>query len=122
MTDGSRSGWQGRSPVFRVVVAVAVAVLVGFVSLLIRNPDMLHRVTGAGHAVGDCVRVEPGLNGSTMKDADCSSAENSMFSGDPVYQVSSVEDGKDASCPGGGFDHVTFSNEPENMTYCLVMK
>ena len=39
---------------------------------------------------------------------------------DPVYRVNDVKKGKDASCPGG-LDRVTFSNEPENTTYCLQM-
>jgi len=120
--NDDRSAWQRSSPLFRIGVAVAAVALVWLVSFVIRNPDVLHRVTGAGYAVGDCVHVEPGFNGSNMAKADCSAAGNSGLTGDPVYRVAQVEKGKDAYCPGGGFDHVTFSNEPEDMTYCLIMQ
>lgn len=113
--------WQGTSPVFRVGMALAAVALVWLLSFVIRNPDALHRITGAGYAVGDCVRVEQLLNNADMTKADCASASSSQL-GDPVYQVTEVKDGKNAYCPGGGFDHVTFSNEPEDRTYCLVMR
>jgi hypothetical protein len=118
----SRTAWQRRSPLFRIGVAVAAVALIWLVSFIARNPDALHRVTGAGYAVGDCVHVEQGFRDASMKKADCGAAGDSLLSGDPVYRVAAVEKGKDASCPGGGFDHVTFSNEPENMTYCLVIE
>jgi hypothetical protein len=118
----SRSGWQRRSPLFRIGAAVGAVALVWLVSFVARNPDALHRVTGAGYAVGDCVRVEQGFRDADMKKADCGSAGDSLLSGDPVYRVAAVEKGKDAFCPGGGFDHITFSNEPEDRTYCLVIR
>ena len=118
----SRSAWQQKPLSFRLTVAVVVASLVTGIGFLIQNPDFLHRVTGAGFAVGDCVRVgSAGLSGSDMKRADCSSGDVGSL-GDPVYQVTQVVSGKNGYCPGGGFDHVTFSNEPEDRTYCLVMK
>jgi hypothetical protein len=119
---GGGSTWQRMSPGARLVVAFVVAALVVMVSFVIRNPDFLHRISGGGYAVGDCVRVRvAGLSGSEMDKADCTSDPAEQFSGDPVYRVARVEDGKDASCPVSGFGGVTFSNEPEDRTYCLVI-
>ena len=119
---GPGSTWGRMSPGARILVSVAVAVLVMTVSFVIRNPDFLHRITGGGYAVGDCVHVRfAGLSGSEMDRTDCTSDPVTAFNGDPVYRVARVEDGKGASCPAGGFGDVTFSNEPENRTYCLVI-
>ena len=113
---------QSRSPLVRIGGAVAAVALIWGVSFVVRNPDVLHRVTGGGFDVGDCVHVAPGLHGSEMNKAECGTTGSSVFTGDPVYRVDEVKKGKDAFCPGGGFDHVTFSNEPEDRTYCLVVR
>lgn len=116
--------WQRMSPGARVVVAFAVAALVVMLSFVIRNPDFLHRFTGAGYAVGDCVKVRAaGLSDSDMDKADCPSSNDpaALFGGEPVYRVARVEDGKDGYCASTGLGSVTFSNEPENKTYCLVI-
>jgi hypothetical protein len=116
------STWQRMSPGARVVVALGAAAVITMVSFVIRNPDSLHRFTGGGYAVGDCVHVRfAGLNGSDMDRTDCTSGPANAFSGDPVYRVARVEDGKDASCPATGLGGATFSNEPEDRTYCLVI-
>lgn len=100
---------------FRVGAAIVGVLAIWLISFVIRNPDSLHRLTGPEFSVGDCVTVGyAGLSGSDMKKATCG---DSPSLGDPVYQVTQVQKGKDGRCP-----EVTFSNEPENTTYCLTMR
>ena len=120
MADQAADPGPRRSILVRVGVALAAVAVVWLISYVIQNPDLLHRVTGPGFAVGDCAHLGAGLHGSEMDKADCGTAGKAVFSGDPVYRVDSVEKGKNGICPGG-FEHVTFSNEPEDTTYCLTL-
>jgi hypothetical protein len=109
------TSWQSRSPMFRIVVAIAGVLLVWLVTFLIRNPDALHRLTGPEFAVGDCVTVQyAGLQDSDMEKADCAESGSLV---DPVYKVTQVQKGSHGICPD-----TTFRNEPEDTTYCLVMR
>jgi hypothetical protein len=111
----SSTSWQSRPLAFRVGAAIVGVLVIWLVSFVIRNPDALHRLTGPEFSVGDCVTVGyAGLSGSDMKKATCG---DSPSLGDPVYQVTQVRKGKDGRCP-----ETTFSNEPENTTYCLTMR
>lgn len=114
-----RTAWRDRPLSQRLAIAVPVAILITFVLFLIRNPDFLHRVTGPEFKVGDCVHVRQGLTNASMSGTECK-ANSLTNTNDVVYRVDQVKDGKDASCPGG-LNRVTFSNEPENTTYCLTM-
>lgn len=105
----------------RLLIAVVAAAVVVLVGVVVNNPDILHRVTGSEYKVGDCVTVRTSvLHGADMNRTDC---RPNKFTGDPadvVYRVDAVKPGKNATCPGGP-SRVTFSNEPENTTYCLTM-
>jgi hypothetical protein len=101
------------------MIAIPAAALVVLVLFVIRNPDFLHRFTGPEFTVGDCVHVRQGFTDSSMSGTECTS-NNLSNPGNPVYRVDQVKSGKDASCPGG-LNRVTFSNEPEDTTYCLTM-
>ncbi len=106
----------------RAVVAIAVGVVAIIVLFLVRNPDFMHRFTGHEYKVGDCVHVQPRIVDETMVRTDCAPPRSIGNLNDAVYQVVDVRDGKDASCGGiNGFAGITFSNEPENTTYCLRM-
>ena len=113
------TNWRDRPVSHRLMIAIPVAVVLMVVFFIARNPDILHRVTGPEFKVGDCVHVRQGLRDSSMNRTECQSNSLKNMS-DPVYKVTAVKEGKDASCPGG-LDRVTFSNEPEDTTYCLQM-
>jgi hypothetical protein len=104
---------------YRIAIAIPVAIVIMLVLFVIRNPDFLHRFSGPEFKVGDCVHVEQRLTDSSMSRTECKANSVSNTS-NPIYRVDQVKDGKDASCPGG-FNRVTFSNEPEDTTYCLTM-
>jgi hypothetical protein len=55
-----------------------------------------------------------------MERTDCTQSGISTNLNDQVYRVESVQDTKDGQCPPG-WDRITFSNEPEDTTYCLVL-
>jgi hypothetical protein len=110
--------WKNLPIGVRIVVALAAAGLVTLAGFLINNPDFLHRFTGNGFKVGDCATVAAaGLSGAKMDHADCPHGHGTGL--DPIYRVDNVLDGKDGRCPGSHWG-VTFSNEPENVTYCLT--
>lgn len=115
------SSWSNKPVASKIVVSLVVAAVVSAVLFVIRNPDFLHRLTGPGFKTGDCATVAASiLSGGEMKHADCPTANTGNSITDPVYRVAEVKSGKDAVCPGG-FENLTFSNEPENTTYCLTM-
>jgi len=104
----------------RLLLVVVVAVLL-VCAMVAVNSGILQRITGSKYKVGDCVTVRASvLHGSDLDRAECNP---NKFSGNPmdiVYRVDAVKPGKNASCPGG-YDRITFSDEPENTTYCLTM-
>lgn len=80
--------------------------------------------TGPEFSVGDCVRVEQQvLRGYDLKSADCASAVGTLDFEERVHEVISVIDGTDGSCDEfQGFFPIEFVHEPDDVTYCLVMK
>jgi len=113
------SRWKSVPLGTRILVALIVACVVTLLGFLINNPDVLHRVTGNGFKVGDCATVSPDLRGSRMDHVDCPTTGNVNLT-KPVYRVREVREGKDAVCAGGP-GGITFSNEPEDTTYCLTL-
>lgn len=73
----------------------------------------------AEFAVGDCVKVDTRLLDHELESADCPTDSGSQTLGDPTYQVDAALEGKDQSCSVGGPGAVEFSDEPDDMTYCL---
>lgn len=118
VVDERRLAWRAKPLGVRLAIGLLVGVVVVCGLFLIRNLDFLNRFTGHAYKVGDCARVQPRLRGDyTMVHADCTA--NTFSSTDLVYQVVSVQDGKDGSCPVSGLGGITFSDEPEDTTYCL---
>jgi len=111
----------GRTPVRRRL-AIVIPIAIGVVLLIFvaRNPDVLHRFTGPEFAPGDCVHVKQHLIDFEMERTECTPNGIGTNLNDQVYRVESVQDTKDGQCPPG-WDRVTFSNEPEDTTYCLVL-
>lgn len=110
--------WKDLPVGVRWIIALVVAGVIMAVTFIVNNPDFLHRVTGNGFKTGDCATVaSDGLSGEKMEQATCPAGTGSGTN--PIYRVNQVRDGKDALC-SGGFGVVTFSNEPENTTYCLI--
>ncbi len=114
------TGWRDKPVAVRLAIAVPIAIGITLVLFVIRNPDVIHRLTGPEYQVGDCVHVLPGLGDERMTRTTCTPNRITTDVYDTVYQVDNVKPGKSASCPGG-FDRVTFSNEPEDTTYCLKL-
>ncbi|MEZ0579857.1 hypothetical protein [Nocardioides sp. MH1] len=77
---------------------------------------------GPEFAEGDCVKIDPHLTDSELEKATCSNNAGVLEGDEAVYEVKHVIDGKDGSCPMlEGFFPVTFSDEPTDTTYCLVL-
>lgn len=71
-------------------------------------------------AEGDCVRIEQRALDHDLASADCASARGTFDAAERIYKVDEVLDGTDAACgPPQGFFAVTFSHEPDGVTYCL---
>ncbi|MEV4133980.1 hypothetical protein AB0J72_17645 [Dactylosporangium sp. NPDC049742] len=113
------TAWSDRPRGFRIAVAIGIAVAFMLLTYVIDNWDA---ITGPDFKVGDCATVSTGLLDSTMHKAECGSSRKKLSTNpaDLVYRVESVVDHKDGTCRGG-FDRITFSNEPEDTTYCLVL-
>jgi hypothetical protein len=111
----------GRSRVGRRL-AITIPIAVGAVLLMfvIRNPDVLHRFTGTEFSTGDCVHVKQQLIDYEMERTECTPNQVGTDPSDQVYRVESVQDTKDGHCPPD-WNRITFSNEPEDTTYCLVL-
>ena len=113
------TAWSDRPFGFRLAASIGAAVAVVLFLYLINNWDSIN---GNEFKVGDCVTVSAGVLNDDMDPADCGSGKpRSASLDDQVYRVEAVIDGKDGRCPGGGFSRITFSNEPEDTTYCLIM-
>lgn len=110
----------GSSAIVRICLALIVGAVVSGVIFVVNNPDVIRRITGSEFEVGDCVQVRSRLTDHTLSRADCRA--NSLTTGVDgiVYQIVEVKDGKDADCQVTGFGAVTFSDEPEDRTYCLT--
>ncbi|HET8659200.1 MAG TPA: class I SAM-dependent methyltransferase [Micromonosporaceae bacterium] len=104
----------------RLATTISVAIGLMLVFFVVRNPDVLHRLTGSEFATGDCVHVQRRLLDHEMERTECTRSRLGTSVDDLVYRVESVQDGKDGYCPGGP-GRITFSSEPEDMTYCLVL-
>jgi len=116
-----QNSWSNKPAGYKIIVSLVVAAAVTGVLFVINNPDFLHRLTGTGFKTGDCATVAANvLSGGEMKHVDCSTAKTGTDIANPVYRVDQVKDGKDAVC-AGGFARLTFSNEPEDTTYCLTI-
>ncbi len=109
---GTGTGW------LKPVLALAVLLLLMGVLYVVRNPDLLHRITGPAYKVGDCAVVRQRLTDNEMIRTPCRQNVDTLEAGIIVYQVAEVKKGKDGVCPTG-LSWVTFSNEPEATTYCL---
>jgi len=97
-----------------IACAVGAALILGIFLLT-------HPLSRNGFKVGECATVEPAaLSGWTMHHADCPGRNSSPSLANLVYRVDRVMDGKDGHC-AGGLSRMTFSNEPEDTTYCLSM-
>jgi hypothetical protein len=120
MNDASRKAWRDKPIGVRLAIAVVAAVAVTAVLFVARNPDVLHRISGPEFNVGDCVHVRSGFSNDSMSRTDCTANTITGDVSSQVYTVERVEDGKDGVCPGG-LNWITFSNEPEDTTYCLKL-
>jgi hypothetical protein len=116
----ARQAWRDKPIGVRLAIAVPATAVIVLILFLIQNPDLFHRLTGPGFTVGDCVRVRSGFTDSEMNGTDCTPSKLTGRESDLVYRVDAVKDGKDAGCPGG-YNRMTFSNEPEDTTYCLTL-
>jgi len=71
-------------------------------------------------AVGDCVHIERRVLGHELTAADCSSARGTFDASERIYKIDEVLEGANAPCgPPQGFFSVTFSHEPDDVTYCM---
>lgn len=71
-------------------------------------------------AVGDCVQIERRVLDSDLIRADCTSARGTFDASERIYKIDEVLERTDAQCgPPQGFFPVTFSHEPDGVTYCM---
>jgi hypothetical protein len=98
----------------RALAALALALVLG-------GCGFWSDVTGPDYDEGDCVTIDEGVVSSDMEDADCADAEGTLDASTRIYRVTDVLDGTDATCPTPqGFFPVQFTDEPDDVTYCLV--
>lgn len=104
----------------RLAIAIPVAIVLVLLLFVARNPGVLNRLTGPEFSPGDCVHLQRHLLDHELERTECTSNRLGTSMDDLVYRVESVQDGKDGRCPGG-LNRITFSDEPEDTTDCLIL-
>lgn len=74
-------------------------------------------------SVGDCVKIDTRVVDSALESASCDDAQGTFDPDKRIYRVDSIIEGTSGSCPElAGFFPVQFTDEPDDVIYCLVQQ